>query len=57
MSKNICKEPNRIVLVGWVDKALNLGMSKQNIKHGFKVIGIWAINPKAMVDKILLSEI
>ncbi len=57
MSKNICKEPNKIVLVGWVEKTLDLGLSKQNIKYGFKVIGIWPINPRAMVDKILISEI
>ncbi len=57
MSKNICKEPNKIMLIGWVDKALDLGLSKKYIKYGFKVVGIWPINPRAMVDKILLSEI
>ncbi len=57
MSKNNYKESNKIVLDGWVNKALDQGLSKQNIKFGFKVTRIWLINLRAMVDKILPSEI
>ncbi len=57
MSKNNYKELDKIMLDGWVNKALDQGLSKQNIKFGFKVTRIWPINLRAMVDKILPSEI
>ncbi len=34
-----------------MDKALNQSLTKQNIKVGFKGIGIWPFNPKAMENK------
>jgi hypothetical protein len=31
MVRNYYNEPNKVTLVGWVDKALDLGLSKKNI--------------------------
>jgi hypothetical protein len=33
-------EPNKITLLGWVDKALYQTLTKKNIISRFKVIGI-----------------
>jgi hypothetical protein len=33
-------EPNKVTLVGWVDKALDWALSKRNIKIGFQVTRI-----------------
>ncbi len=48
MVRNNYNEPNKATLATWVDKALDIALSKKNIKSGFKVIGIWPFNPKAM---------
>ncbi len=48
-------EPNKITLVGWVDKALNLALTRKNIMSKFKSTRIWPLNPKAMDSKISLS--
>jgi len=57
MSRNNHMEPNKIILVGCVDQAINQSLTKKNIKSGFKVIGIWPFNPKAMDSKIRPSKI
>ncbi len=48
-------EPNKITLARWVDKTLDLALTRQNIMSGFKGIGIWPLNPKAMDSKTSLS--
>jgi len=40
MVNNNYKESNKIALENWVNKALDVVLSKRNIKNGFKVIGI-----------------
>ncbi len=52
MVKRNYTKPNKIALVGWVDKALNLALTRQNIMLRFKGIGIWPLNPRAMDSKI-----
>ncbi len=51
MIKRNYVEPNKIVLAGWVDKAFNQTHLQKNIILGFKSIGIWPLNPKAMDEK------
>ncbi len=51
------KELDKIVFTNQVDKTLDAILSKRNIKNGFKVIGIWPFNPKAMDGRIKLSEL
>jgi hypothetical protein len=50
-------EPNKITLVGWVNQALKKSLTKQNIKSGFRTIGIWPLNPKTMDNKIRPSKV
>ncbi len=50
-------EPNKVTLVGWVNKALDLALSKRNIKNGFQVTRIWSLNPKAMDGRTKPSEL
>jgi len=50
-------EPNKVTLVGWVNKALDLALSKRNIKSGFQVTRIWSLNPKAMDGRTKPSEL
>jgi hypothetical protein len=57
MVSNNYKEPDNIAFANWVDKALDATLSKRNIKNGFKVIGIWPLNPKAMDGKTKLNEL
>jgi hypothetical protein len=45
------KKIDKITLAGWVNKALNLTFAKNNIMSGFKGIGIWPLNPRAMESK------
>jgi hypothetical protein len=56
MVRNNYNEPNKATLAMWVDKALDIALSKKNIKSGFKVIGIWPFNPKAMDGRTKPSE-
>ncbi len=56
-TKNKYNEPNKIILIRWMDKALNQLMTKQNIKAWFKVARIWHLKPKAMDDKTKPSNI
>jgi hypothetical protein len=57
MVSNNCKEPDKIAFANCLDKALDVALSKKNIKNGFKVIGIWPLNPKAMDGRTKLSEL
>lgn len=45
-------ELDKIILVGWVDRALNEFMTNKNIMSRFKVTRIWLFNLKAMDAKI-----
>jgi hypothetical protein len=38
-------------LVGWVDKTLDLALTKTNIMSRFKGTRIWPFNPRAMDSK------
>jgi hypothetical protein len=51
MAISINNELDKITHVKWVDKALDQLLTKHNIKVGFKGIGIWPFNPKAMEKK------
>ncbi len=57
MVRNIYNEPNKVTLVRWVDKALDLALSKKNIKNGFQVTKIWPLNPKAMDGRTKPNEL
>ncbi len=48
-------EPNKITLVGWVDKALDLTFTRKNIMSGFKGTRIWPLNPNALDSKTSIS--
>jgi hypothetical protein len=50
-------ELNKITLVGWVDQTLDKSITKQNIRFGFRVIGICLLNPRAMDSKTGPSNI
>ncbi len=43
---------DKITLARWVDKVIDLVLTRKNIMLGFKGIGIWPLNPKAMDLKI-----
>ncbi len=49
-------ELDKIILVGWVDHAIDQSFTKKNIKAGFKATCIWPFNPKAMDNKIRPSK-
>jgi len=57
MFKNNHREPNKVTLVGWVDRAFNQSLSKQNIKARFKTTRIWRLNPRAMDNRSKLEEL
>ncbi len=42
---------NKITLVGWVDKTLNLTSIRQNVMSRFKGTRIWPFNPRVMDSK------
>jgi hypothetical protein len=46
MVKSRFNELKKITFVGWVDKALDQSLMKQNIKVGFKGIGIWLLRTR-----------
>jgi hypothetical protein len=50
MFRNNDMEPCKITLIGWVDQVLEQSLTKK-IKFGFRNIGIWAFNLKAMDGK------
>jgi hypothetical protein len=43
MARSKFNEPDKITLVGWVEKALDQSLTKQNIQAEFKGIGIWLL--------------
>jgi hypothetical protein len=43
---------DKITLVGWVGKALDLTFTRKNIMSRFKGTWIWPLNPRAMDSKI-----
>jgi hypothetical protein len=57
MAKNNYLELNKAKLVAWVDKALQQSLKKENIKLGFRVYGIWPLNPSTMVGKFGPSDV
>jgi hypothetical protein len=48
MEKNNYVEPNKIALVGWVDKVLDHVLIKKNITSKSQAIRIWPLNFKTM---------
>jgi hypothetical protein len=48
MARNKFSELDKIILVGWVDKASNQSMTKKNIMSRFEVTRIWPFKPKVM---------
>ncbi len=57
MSKSNYMELNKITLIRWVDQALDKSIMEQNIRFGFRVIGIYPLNPRAMDNKTGPSNI
>ncbi len=57
MVRNNYNEPDKATFVTWVDKALDVVLSKRNIKSGFQVTGIWPFNPKAMDGRTKPNEL
>jgi hypothetical protein len=57
MAKNIFLQLDKIILVEWVDKALQQSLKKENIKFGFRVYEIWPLNFIAMAIKFGPSEV
>jgi hypothetical protein len=57
MAKNNYVESNKIILVGWMDRVLDQTLNKRTFIWGFRAIGIWHVNFKAMDAKTQPSEI
>jgi hypothetical protein len=57
MFRNNYRKPGKVTLVGWVDRALNQSLYKQNIKVGFKTTWIWPLNPRAMDNQSKPNEL
>jgi hypothetical protein len=57
MFKSNYMEPDKITLARWVDQALDKSIMEQNIKFGFRVIGIYLLNPRGMDSKTEPSNI
>ncbi len=56
MVRNNDNELNKVTLVAWVDKALDVALSKRNIKSEFQVTRIWPFNPKVTDGRIKPNE-
>jgi hypothetical protein len=58
--RNILRKPRQRVtkeeLAGWVAQVLKKAMQPQNITSGFRAIGIWPLNEKAVENKLGPSE-
>jgi hypothetical protein len=50
--RNKSRGAGKEVLASWVSKALKKGLSKSNIKSGFRATGIFTFNAHAMDDKM-----
>jgi len=57
MVSNNYKDLDKIAFANWVDRALDLVLSKRNINNGFKVMGSYPFNPKAMDDRTKPNEL
>ncbi len=57
MVRNNYNELDKATFASQIDKALDLVLSKRNIKNGFQVIGIWPFNPKAMDGRTKSNEL
>jgi len=57
MARSKFSEHEKIMLVGWVDKALDQSLTKQNIEVGFRGTRIWPFNPNTMENKAQLASI
>ncbi len=57
MVRNNYNEPDKATFASQVDKALDLALSKRNIKNGFQVTRIWLINSKAMDGRTKPNEL
>jgi hypothetical protein len=55
VKRNYTKLSNKITLARWVNKALDLTLTRKNIMLGFKGTRIWPFNPRAMDSKIGFS--
>jgi hypothetical protein len=51
------QEPDKITFVGWVDKAIEQLLTKDNIRSWIKVIKIWPLNLGAMDERMQSSMI
>jgi hypothetical protein len=43
-------EPNKIILAAWVNKALDLALTRKNIMSRFKATRIWPLNNHRAMD-------
>ncbi len=50
-------EPNKIILVGWVEKVFKQSLKKEIIKSRIKACEIQPLNPTTMVGKFGLNEL
>jgi hypothetical protein len=50
-------KPDKITLARWVDKTLNLTLTRNNIMSRFKSTKIWPFNPRAIDSKTDLSTL
>jgi hypothetical protein len=57
MTKNNYLESNKIILIRWMDKVFDQPLNKRTFIWGFKAIGIWPFNLKAMDAKTQPCEI
>jgi len=57
MVENEYQEPNKITLVGWVEKTIDQLLTKDNISSRFRVINIWLLNLKIMDKRTQLLMI
>jgi hypothetical protein len=56
MVKNNHFETNTVMVVNWVDLALESILSRNNIQSTYTITSIWLLNVKAMDEKIVPSE-
>jgi hypothetical protein len=57
MARSKFSECDKITLAKWVEKTLDQSLTKKKIKVGFRGIGIWPFNLKAMEKKTQLVNI
>ncbi len=57
MARNNHFESNKVMVVGWVDLALESYLSRNDIQSRYTITLIWLLNVKAMDEKIVPSEV